>query len=1120
MIVNPNSEDRVYEYFLDEASELLRTIEETLLNLLEEKTPEKVHVLMRSAHTLKGSAANVQQETIETIAHHLEDVFEALYPAELEIDPELSALLLEGYECLRTPLSAILLNSSYDQAAVLDRTASVFAQLQAKLGDFFGREAPLPTSEELGFDVVGSIFSNSVPNDLEQLETIVSSGDPEQIREVLTSQAGFFLDLGSSYNLPGLEEIGRATIAALEQQPEKVLEIATAALDNFRASCDAVVAGDRDRGGEVSTQLRDWAGLDTAVSSPIEAEAVPEMSVLLPSEEEESTLTIEVTSSSDESVGISPADMSELNPSEASATESENSSLVISTSSTENDSIEVRPTSDSELSPSLFSQKSEQITPQITEAIDYIGNNSQTAICPVDRLLQSISIKEQPATPSFESQKTQTDARSGSNTQSKASPTVRVAIEHLDNLSHSIGELLVKENQQNLQSDRIHNLARKAKQQFFECQKQLFHICDSSNKDRSFAKKSSNLQGRLLKIGIKGHSKNISHFSNLSVPVSSNQTNSQFDSLEMDSYSELHIQLQNLSETLMVLGEQIEAIEGISQQSHLNLGKRKQLLNQAQENLFEARMVPLVTVLNRLPRLLQQMVATHDKKAELQLQGSNVLVDKAISEKLYESLLHLIRNAYDHGLESPDVRAQNGKPETGKISIRAYNQGNFTTIDLSDDGQGLNWERIRAKAIDKQLLDPQQAASASEAELAEVLFQPGFSTAEKITDLSGRGVGLDVVRSQLQAFKGNISVRSHSGKGTTFVLQLPLSLTTASLLLCESHGITYAIFSEAISQIFVPQPDRIETQQSITGQGLQKFLRWGEEGKSQKLIPIRPLADLMSYQHSIIPQDRSSLVSSFPIKQRNQVDPLLILQIGERHLCLQVDRILAEQELVIKSFESIVPLPTYTQGYSILGDGSLTLVIDPVELVRQAWERTLTLSYAPKKLPGQSLLALKPEQTLDDRLSLNASQQRQLPATNSIDVSLGSLESRPLVLVVDDSVVQRQSVISTLEQAGYRILEAGNGQEAIDKLNKHPDINLVICDIEMPRMNGFEFLGQCRQNPRFSDIPVVMLTTRSGQKHRRFALALGAKSYLTKPYSNRGILETVTELIEGQENKN
>ena len=426
---------------------------------------------------------------------------------------------------------------------------------------------------------------------------------------------------------------------------------------------------------------------------------------------------------------------------------------------------------------------------------------------------------------------------------------------------------------------------------------------------------------------------------------------------------------------------------------------------------------------------------------------------------------------------------------------------------MRDDGQGLNWDRIRAKAIDNHLLSPTQAASATEAELAEILFEPGFSTAQKISDLSGRGIGLDVVRSQLQTVQGSVFVRSLSGQGTTFVLQLPLSLTTARLLICESQGVIYAILSEAISQVLLPQPDQIHSQQSTTGQGTQTFLRW-EEKSNQQLIPIYPFTNLLNYQYPLFVCDRSEM-SLFPVKPRNKVDPLLMLQVYDQHLCLQVNQILFEQELVIKSLGNTLILPTYIQGYSVLGDGSLTLVIDPVELVTGARGTSPKNSCSLPKLPDKSYPTLKPALEIQP---IPAVQEAQIADITLGENSAGRSEWHLNVLVVDDSVVQRQSLMLTLKKAGYQVLQAGNGQEAIAQLNQHPEIQVVICDIEMPYMNGYEFLNHCRQDTRFSQIPIIMLTTRSGQKHRQLALSLGAKEYFTKPYSDQGLLETIAKL--------
>ena len=1164
----------IEQYFLAEASDLLQTIEHTLLNLLEEKTTEKVHTLMRSAHTLKGSAANCELKTIETIAHHLEDVFQSLYPNELDIDPELGSLLLEGYECLKTPLSATLSDLPYDEEAILNRTAAVFAKLQTKLGDFFDREAPLPTSEELGFDVVGLIFTDSVPQDLQQLETSIASEDPQQVQTVLRAKADFFQELGFSYDLPGLAAIAQAALTAIEQNPEQVLPIAQVALENFQQAVDVVLAGDRTQGGVISDKLRHWTEISPSTDASTNVIPTPSSEQNLITEAEESTF-VQASSSTEQSSVSSTTEelLTMVDNFEAESTSliEEESTAVLASSSTEQSSVsstteelltmvdnfESESTSLIEAEESTFVQASsstEQSSVSSTteelltmvdnfeaESTSLIEAEESTAVLasssaeqsptsslthklsttsasgetsPIDKILQSISIGDwetavpnsQHTPPEKTNKPPQAQKSSSSETQSKkALPSIRVTVQELDRLSHSIGELLISENQQHLQSDRIHRLTRDTFEQFLHCQQKLSQIREWSDQNLLFSEskrrkqqKAKNLQKRAI--------------------ISSSLTDfqSEFDILEMDVYSDLHFLLQSLTEQMMQLGEQIETLEGFAQNFRFNLGKRKQLLSGAQEDLLQARMLPLSTVLNRFPRLLQQMVATHQKPAELKLIGTGVLIDKIIVEKLYEPLLHLIRNAYDHGLESADIRSQQGKSETGQITIRAYQQGNRTTREVSDDGQGLDWERIRAKAIAKELLTPEQAASASEAQLAEVLFEPGFSTRDKISQLSGRGIGLDVVLSQLQPLQGSISVNSVLGQGTTFLLQFPINLTTARLLLCESEGIVYALLSEAIDQVLLPQPNQIQHQHSTIGQNQQTFLCWGEKSE-QQLIPIYPLTNFINYQYPNFFNKQSSSLSVFPVKPRNSVKPLLMLKHHQKQVCVQVDQILVEQELVIKSFGNTITLPNYIQGYSVLADGNLTLVIDLAVLVTQTWENNLQANSPFQKLSPQLSSALKPVATVEEESLTLAAKDREIEIANQNQPSPSGESIK--VLVVDDSVVQRQTLTQSLTKAGYQVLQAGNGQEALAQLNQHSeDIQLVICDVEMPYMNGFEFLSHWRQDTRFSEIPVIMLTTRSGPKHRRLALALGAKVYLTKPYSNQELLGTIAQLSEQPQN--
>jgi two-component system, chemotaxis family, sensor histidine kinase and response regulator PixL len=754
-------------------------------------------------------------------------------------------------------------------------------------------------------------------------------------------------------------------------------------------------------------------------------------------------------------------------------------------------------------------ESSSNHTEYLIEAIDqspqsHSGSNlAIVAQSGIDRIFQSISLgnpellsQEEPPQP--ESSTSKTSPTTERESQPDPLVSVRVATIQLERLSHTIGELLIDDDRQYLHTEQLQKLSQSTVEQYRRCEQKLRLVSDWADKN--------NLAGERMKFSSRRFVNNTKDRNNKLKKVTNNEIPSHFDSLEMDVYSDLSILLQNLTDDLAELGIGVSNLAEMTQKSRITLNKRKQLLAEAQSELFEARMVEISSVLNRFPRLLQQMIASHRKPAQLQLIGSEVSIDKIIAEKLYDPLLHLIRNAYDHGVETPEIRAAQGKSETGQLTIKAYHQGNRTKIEVSDDGQGLNWVKIRQRAIDLNLLTVNQVAS--EAELAEIMFAPGFSTADKVNDLSGRGIGLDVVRDRLSALQGTIDVRSVLGKGTTFVMQFPLNLTTTRLLICESQDCVYALRSEAISQVLLPSPDRIQSQSLFTDRGTSKFLRWGD-GAAQKLIPIYPVNGLVDYHCAIAPNE--TVMNLFPAKAKNSANALLLLEIDDEQICLEVNRILVEQELVVKSLGQTFGLPNYIQGYSVLGDGSLTLAIDPVELLARVRTSSSTnqfsLSHLPA-LPASVQAALAP--------GIDA------PIPAEIVDKLNELTSRSSVqpgkqlqiLVVDDSLVQRQSLVRSLTKAGCQVIQASHGREGILRLQEHPRIRLVVCDIEMPQMNGFEFLSHCRQDPKLAQIPIVMLSTRSGQKHRQLAMTLGAKDYLTKPQSEKDLLDIVAKLAQ------
>jgi chemotaxis family two-component system sensor histidine kinase/response regulator PixL len=558
----------------------------------------------------------------------------------------------------------------------------------------------------------------------------------------------------------------------------------------------------------------------------------------------------------------------------------------------------------------------------------------------------------------------------------------------------------------------------------------------------------------------------------------------EFDALEMDSYGALYLQMQEIQENLVQLEESIEDITLFTRQSNRTLDQQRQSLTYLQDELKWARMLPMGELLNRFPRVLRDLSTTYSKPVRLTLSGTDTLVDKAMLEKLYDPLLHLLRNAFDHGIEPAFLRQQRGKPEQGLIEIRAYHKGNQTIIEIKDDGQGLNVDRIRSRAFEMGWLSADQLLMTTPEQLFELIFEPGFSTATQVSELSGRGVGLDVVRSQLAAIKGSVSVNSSSGKGTTFTLYLPLTLTIARLMIGLVGSSAFAIPAEGIEEILTPQPNQLKRS------GNQRFLYWREQ-----IIPAYSLTDLLDYACPLpeVPLSKALIAVSTPDEW---AAPVLIMRQDQRFIALQVDRLVNEQELVIKPFSPTIAPPSYTYGCTILGDGSLVPVLDVLSL-------------------------------LDFNQSQSSSQQQGVPSTfskpepwNHRALLTGKIIQAPTILVVDDAITLRRTLALSLERQGFRILQARDGWEAIDQLKQSSSVKMIICDVEMPNMNGFEFLSYRRQNPELSKIPVAMLTSRSNDKHRWLATQLGATAYFTKPYLEQDFLNAIQTILQSDEAEN
>ena len=1112
MITDPSIRDQAYQYFLEEAPELLQTIEQELFAIIDgdielSDRPLRVNKLMRATHTLKGGAANVGLETIKTVAHSMEDLFKALYNPELEIDHETKKLLYASYDCLQVPLTAEFSKAPFDRDEILDRAAGIFAQLQDLFGDYLQGQDAFPTSEELGLDVVESFFESVVPERIQELTEILATGDNDTISEVLRSQAEIFDGLAQSLNLPGLGEIAATIIKSLDTNPNSAAEITQAAIANFEQAQKQVMAGDRDRGGEPSPELQKFAGIVNTsnvfeVNSEVEATEVDQMwgseSVEFSGQLEPPTSATDI---SEESSDVAAENSLFSNPVEDAETVDDmfSSSLVSEEfNEVEHEEPESFDSEEEEQPGELMSEiwGEETIVSNKPLHLDRSGSQKESPVSEIPaEIVPTNNVSESSVvSPIVNTNRTapqaeiitrdvrksrfssaSKQANNKTKTKSNVSKTVRVNLESLERLNDLVGELLINQNKSILKDEQIYLFVQELleklnynEQIVNELIETVDEVCLSPQQQQVLQE----LPGKLQSIASKP-AKSYSH-KFLLESISPKNPETELNKL-------LELALVSNSE----LSSVAERIKNYNKQARLDTKKQQRMLLNMRDELIETRMSPIGRLFNRFPRLLQQLSITHDKKAELNIAGSHILIDKTIEEKLYDPLLHLVRNSFDHGLETPEDRLKAGKPETGTVFLRAYYQGSQTIIEVGDDGKGINVEKIKQAGIEKNLITAKQAERLPPSQLLELLFEPGFSTADKVSDLSGRGVGMDVVRSQIEELNGTISIESVPGKGTTFALQIPLTLTIAKLMLTKAAGMTYAILIDAIERIVLPTSNQVQIFEG------QKVLHWQTENDVE-MIPVRQLSGMIEYPRTI-PQMTPS--------ESSLDNPILLLRRQNSLVGLEVDKVLGEQELVIRPLGSAIIPPRYVYGCSVLKDSSLTLVVDGTVLLRDAQYRSNAMSQ-------QAFLS---SVTSAPTLPSQSDTQQLLPASDSLTSSIPQT-----LLVVDDSTSLRKTIAMSLEKVSRQVIQADNGINALTELKKSGEVELVVCDLEMPLMNGFQFLKALRQNPANNHIPVIILTSRDSDKHRKLAIELGAAAYLVKPCPEHELLATIRKVMSKQ----
>jgi chemosensory pili system protein ChpA (sensor histidine kinase/response regulator) len=526
-----------------------------------------------------------------------------------------------------------------------------------------------------------------------------------------------------------------------------------------------------------------------------------------------------------------------------------------------------------------------------------------------------------------------------------------------------------------------------------------------------------------------------------------NETSDQtFDPLELDRFSTLQQLSRGLAESAADLTSLQGSMDELTRQYETLLLQQSRVSSELQEGLMRTRMVPFDALVPRLRRVLRQAATDTGKQVQLKLDGAQGELDRNVLERMTAPLEHMLRNAVAHGLESPEGRRKANKPEEGVVRIAVRREGSEVVLEVGDDGAGLNRRAIHKRAVERGLI--RDDARLADSDLDMLIFEPGFSTADEVSRLAGRGVGMDVVASEVRQLGGALDIRSKAGEGTNFVLRLPQTLAVTQAVFVRIGEVNFAVPIASVRGVGRIARDELEKGSSYSYGGEEYALH-----------------------------DLGLLLGHAPAKAEGQLQmPLLLVRSGDLRAAVTIDQVVGNREIVVKPVGPQVASVPGIFGATIMGDGSVVVILDVAPLVRR--HATLPRDVAPAPM----------------------------------------VEARkvPLVMVVDDSVTMRKVTGRVLERNNFEVGTAKDGIDALERMvDRVPD--LMLLDIEMPRMDGYELATQMKADPRLRDVPIIMITSRTGEKHRQRAFEIGVQRYLGKPYQEHELLRNVFELLEQEQ---
>ncbi len=996
--------------FLDESEDCCDRMESTVLGLAHTiPNPQELDKALRAAHSIKGGAGMMGFIPLSQVAHQLEEFFKILrvrYHSK-SISTEVETLLLQGVDCLRQVSDLHRHGQLIDEAWLTTQSQPIFDRLRQHLGDLRPEDEDALLSQEGDVDPAILLFENGVKESLDHLDRQLELLSPAQLLQELQLTADELSDFGRMAKLDRFVDLCQSVTSQSQIiDTAQVVQLTRQSLKVWRKSHAVVLLG---RSEKIPTQL-----LGFSLAPPRQPRS--EMAHL------DIQMEQEFISGFDE---ISP-------------------------------------------SAELFSELAAFEISEFTSTFSADWNNyeSQTDFneilledtAPLALLSELANIQLPEFLPSNEQKLNATIAMPVVETVAAVTPpsasiavqnqTVRVPVEYLQQFNTVFGQLILERNAINLRLAEI--------QSYTGLLRKRMHNLESSNKELRQWYDRASTEGLIPATANSPAS--LAAVPSSIAPISSPTV---FDSLEMDRYSDLHLVSQDQIETIVQLQEVTADIELSLQEMTQSVRSLNQTTRTLQGNVSRTQMLPFADVVKRFPRLIRDLSVQFGKAVNLKILGENIGIDRAILENLSDPLIHLLRNAFDHGIEDPATRMAAGKPEQGTIVLEASYRNGETIITIADDGGGIRLDRIRDR-LQQMGLPAAAVAEMPEAELLDTIFEPGFSTATSLTELSGRGVGMDVVRTNIEQVRGAIRVKTQPGVGTKFIIRVPFTLSILRVMLLERAGFVFAVSVDSVQEIMRFQSDL------LTADGTK--ISW-----QSQIIPLVAVEQGISFGRTQRP---------FELPGTPAISQPTVLVVGEDQLstAFYIDRYWGEQEVTLRSIDSPMPLTPGFGNSIILGDGRVVPLVDLMQLA--SWISTITA-------PGSSI-----QTSVAESISMAAA-----PALLNT------------ILVIDDSINVRRYLAVMLEKEGYQVEQARDGQEAVEKLLAGLVVQAAICDMEMPRMDGYGVLEALRSHEDFENLPIVMLTSRSSEKHRRLAMNLGASGYFTKPYTESELLGTLKSLI-------